>query len=158
MFIGILIVLVCILALVCLEERRKRLESRAASRTSKIWNGAERRKNIRVNCNLDIRYNLVSAREKAGMDSVSRDISAGGTKLILEQKMSPGSLLEMDVALPQEKNPLKVTGKVAWQREIPGDIKKDGIRRFATGIEFVRISHADRQRLSQFVKTQVLGK
>jgi c-di-GMP-binding flagellar brake protein YcgR len=153
--VGIIVVLLCILLLVTFEERRHRAELRKTFKTSKLWDGAERRKTVRVNCELDVKYNLLPSKEGANLKSVSKDISEGGLKLIVDEKMTPGSTLELELSLPNHKSPLKVKGRVAWQREIPGDIKKTGIRCFATGIEFIRVARSDRRGITDFINNQL---
>ena len=82
-----------------------------------------------------------------GKEALCRDISMMGMKLSLSEGVREGTVLEMKIDIPGEKEPILVRGEVAWQREV-GKEKK---RYFEAGIYFIGIKDADKAKIYAFV-------
>ncbi|MFA6142229.1 MAG: PilZ domain-containing protein [Candidatus Omnitrophota bacterium] len=107
------------------------------ARLEEYWNGKERRVHERFRDSLDVIYTVIkSAQIKKNGKTI--DISEGGLKLLLDQKLSPNSILSLKVLLPDPKNEADLEGKVMWCEE---DKNKDasGKRFFYHGIKLTAI-------------------
>ena len=82
--------------------------------------------------------------------SLSKNISAGGICLILDNKdaLNEGDFLNLEFKLPTSEC-ISAKGRVAWSEEIE-IVGRQGKSREA-GIEFIDISDNVRQSISQFV-------
>ena len=110
---------------------------------------SNRRKFVRLNFLVDVVYSkrLSVRKEKI---SLSRNISAGGICLIVYEELKKAQLLDLEIYLPGDDRPVKALGKVAWLNEfVIGDVSKG--RRFDAGIEFVKISKEDSDKVNKYV-------
>lgn len=110
----------------------------------------ERRKYARLNALVDVAYNKHPHRpEEESLLRLSKNISKGGICLIVYDQLKKDDLLDLRIFLPDAFNPVEAVGQVVWAAEfVIGD--KIG-KRFDVGIEFVKISDADRDRIDQYV-------
>lgn len=85
------------------------------------------------------------------------DVGAGGLCLPLVERVKPGLLLELSLYLPEDTQPFKLSGKIAWQRPIP---KKDifGDNYYETGIEFQQMSLKEKLQIIHYVHTEIKNK
>lgn len=152
--ITIILVLIFILIALYLDERQKRKKSVPTGRVTQIWNGAERRRSVRVTSDIPIRYNLPS-NQKEFKASRTKNISTGGACTVLNEKLSSGTKLIAEISLPNHRPPVILTAQVVWTSEETTQPDPSGIRHFNVGIEFINISPRDRDRLRTFIdKTQ----
>lgn len=98
----------------------------------------ERRRFPRVPISLEIgaKYSgrpLIKAR--------SFDISGGGIRLFLPERLPRGEVMELEIKFPSQT---AVThGKVVWTQ----DVERMGNKFFQTGIQFTRMKPTDRARI-----------
>jgi hypothetical protein len=109
----------------------------------KIW---ERRKFPRVEDVLRINYQR--ANDILHSNCLTKDISEGGLRLNLYQKMAIGSVLKLGIYLQDTEEPAWVIGKVAWTRETPG---KD--YPYEAGIEFYFFGPSFRSRIQDHIQS-----
>jgi len=77
------------------------------------------------------------------------NLSFGGMHIEFEEKMETESTFEMEINIPKPDQPIKFLGRVASSAEIPDVIP----RRYNTGIEFIKMSDGDRDRLNKFINS-----
>ena len=79
---------------------------------------AEKRKYKRYSVALQVKYKLKNW--NVAYDSLSKDLSRGGIGLILNDKLKPGTPLELEFPPPDSasKKPITVTGVVVWSQRI----------------------------------------
>lgn len=149
------IILICVLMLILaalyIDERQKRSAKIAAGKLTEIWDGAERRRFLRVNTGMPVKY-TIPAGSKNHNPTKSKNISAGGICITINEKLPPKSLLDLEIDLPDSAKPLVVRGEVMWTKEETGDANAQGIRRFSVGVEFKEILSRDPKRLVKFIE------
>jgi len=104
----------------------------------------ERRRYIRVNKSTIVRFKI--PRNYLGMSSRSEDISEGGLRLTVLQRLEPGMLMELNFYLQEATEPIKTKARVVWQDE-----RKNIYFPFAIGMQFVDITPLDRAKIRDYV-------
>ena len=110
----------------------------------------ERRRYARLNALVDVAYNRHPHEpETESLLRLSKNISKGGICLIVYDELKKDDLLDLKIFLPDTNNPVEAMGQVVWASEfIIGD--KIG-KRYDVGIEFVKISDKDKDRIDRYV-------
>ncbi len=112
------------------------------------WDGEERREHKRFKNDLDVEYKVEKKPHlKTGK---SADISKGGMKLLLDEKLSKGSILDLKLTIPGTKNTIEVEGEVIWTDDAE-ERDPSGKRFFHTGIKFVAIKEPYGEHLSGYL-------
>jgi len=103
-----------------------------------MYNGIEKRKFIRARfpCKILI-YNF----PEHSISTHTENISAGGVRVIIGERIEAGSLVGIEVHLKENK--ITCQGKVVWVVDKKSPYRK-GILYHDTGIEFCEISDQDR--------------
>ncbi len=114
---------------------------------------ADRRQFARLSANVGVSYRVVKDAftdetddEAPEQGAVTKDISAGGLAFFLKEKIAEGSILELRIDLPAQKEALKCLARVMRCTPI------DGTPFFETGVCFLDLSGRDRQALDKFVE------
>ncbi|MFH1504298.1 MAG: PilZ domain-containing protein [Candidatus Omnitrophota bacterium] len=110
------------------------------------WNGIDRRRFVRVKLPCEI---IITLPIEHIISSHTEDISAGGLRVLLEEKILSGSEVDLDIYGIKDA-PLICRGRVAWVFERKRTLAK---RIFDTGIEFCAIQENDVQAIQEFVST-----
>ena len=79
---------------------------------------SERRRHPRVRVFLKIDYQITD--EIPRLNCAARDISEGGIRFGLFQKITPGTPLKLKIYLEDTVEPVDILGKVTWAQETPG--------------------------------------
>lgn len=109
---------------------------------------AEKRKFLRLNVGCEVSHKALSADSASSDKSQTKNISAGGLCLIVDEKLNPGTILELDFVLPDKKNTIKAKSRVAWIK--PFKIGSE-TEHYDCGVEFTQINPVDRKRIDQYV-------
>jgi hypothetical protein len=78
----------------------------------------ERRRHPRIRVFLKIDYQITD--EIPRLNCAARDISEGGIRFGLFQRIEPGTPLRLKVYLEETAEPVEIFGKVTWAQETPG--------------------------------------
>jgi c-di-GMP-binding flagellar brake protein YcgR len=115
------------------------------------WDGGERRKYRRFQATLEISYRVKQDghREQAGK---TIDISAGGMKILLTEKLSAGTHLDIQAELPGIAKHVQLEGEVAWSGEAGGELAS-GKRSFYAGVEFSSLKEPSRTMLINYINS-----
>jgi c-di-GMP-binding flagellar brake protein YcgR len=150
---AIIFFLLVILGLVLQDEYRKKLASRKAVKLNRFWPSIkERRKSLRIDAELDVYYEVISAKNSIKLASLSRNISLGGINLTLNEKLAPDTALNIELSIPGRPKPIFLQGKTVWAREISAKFNKQHQQRFfATGIKFTQMKPNDEALLREFI-------
>ena len=109
----------------------------------------ERRKFARLNTLTDITYNRKHPLDERRL-TLSKNISKGGICFIAYEELEEREVLDLNIYLPEDKKPIRVSGRVAWVKEfIIGDQPKN--RRFDVGIEFIGIGDEDKNKIDKYI-------
>ena len=84
--------------------------------------------------------------------SHTENISAGGIRVILEERLGVFTPVSLEIFLEKERS-IKCKGKIAWVKEEvnPLEIEGEPIM-FDTGIEFTQINDSDKEYIKKLVK------
>lgn len=99
----------------------------------------DRRTFERVPAVINVAYRIYGKKDK--LKATSKDIGGGGIRLSLNEKLNEGTILELEVALPDTNRSIPAMGKVIWTVEVV--VRGEGdrvVRYYDTGIEFIKIS------------------
>ena len=121
------------------------------NRTNNNQNGdliEERRKFIRLNINVEIKYSLVNS-SPAERVAQTKDIGAGGICFLANEPLKKGDILEIKFLLPEVPPNVHAKGRVAWIK--PFSVASDKNISYDTGIEFIDITDEDRKRINRYV-------
>lgn len=111
----------------------------------------EKRKYVRVKA-ADVRvvYKIMGVKGEYAVPAL--DISGGGLRLPLKNKVKSGTLLELNIFLPPGNDPFFGFAKVAWQN--PAAKKNEaGIDFYETGVVFIRVGFENRKRIINYINT-----
>jgi c-di-GMP-binding flagellar brake protein YcgR len=111
----------------------------------------ERRKFIRLDSELNVNYNPIdNASEKK--ETISKDVSIGGIRVGLPDKISPGTRIRMEISLPNEMEKIAIVGEVIWQL-----VQKPG-GTIETGIKYIEMNPHDRNKLTNYLVNRLREK
>ncbi len=153
MFLIVELLFIVLLAMVLLmlykTERflvKKRLPS---AMVEEYWNGRERRQHVRFQKALEVTY-IVEKRPHLNNNGKTVDISEGGIKILLGEKLSEGVILDLKVSLPGSQEPAELEGMVVWSEDVK---EKDasGKRCFHSGVKFSAIKEPSGKRLINYI-------
>ncbi|KPK97354.1 MAG: hypothetical protein AMJ95_09365 [Omnitrophica WOR_2 bacterium SM23_72] len=105
----------------------------------------ERRRYPRINDCLRVNYQI--ANDIPHANCVTRDISEGGVRLNLYQKVSTGTILKLGIDLRDHAELAWAIGRVVWTKETPA---KD--YPYEAGIEFYFFSPSFRSRIQNHIQ------
>ncbi len=108
--------------------------------------GEERRRYPRSAAALRINYQIGNE-PAVHYNCVVRDISEGGIRLSLYQRVARGSSVRLQIYLPDAQEPTLVFGKVVWERET-----SDKEYPYDAGIEFNLFDPAFRLRIQKYIQ------
>ncbi len=82
------------------------------------------------------------------------DISQGGVRLCLKEKTSPGTLLELAVAITPESGPFFALAKVVWQSE-KRKMGPDKQLYYETGVEFMKMDMQHKMLMIEYIYNRI---
>ncbi|MFH1854224.1 MAG: PilZ domain-containing protein [Candidatus Omnitrophota bacterium] len=132
-----LILLLAILLLLLAEERRLQ-KNITHGLASKFWVLREKRRFIRFNEELKIRYSLAH-RPPVFHDSKTSNVSRKGLCVITYEKLKKNMDMVLEIDMQSFSRPIQLMARVMWAKELPSSDDK-GRRLFYTGVKFSRIS------------------
>ncbi len=82
------------------------------------------------------------------------DFGQGGVRLCLKEKTSPGTLLELAVAIAPDSGPFFALAKVVWQSE-KRKIGPDKQFYYETGVEFLKMDMQHKMLMIEYIYTRL---
>lgn len=107
----------------------------------------ERRRYVRLDTRLKISYTIVKNERDLPRDTETKDIGGGGIRILFTESLPVQTLLKLNIALPEESQPIVCTGKVVWVEEFSVMEKKE----YEAGVSFTDINSKDRDRIIKYV-------
>ena len=101
---------------------------------------------VRVKSDFLVWYQTVDEDDISFGKPASKNVSAGGILLEMEEEERVGSLLKMKFKIPDHDKDILADGKVAW-------VKRIAIGIYEIGIEFTKITEEDMAAISRLVNT-----
>jgi c-di-GMP-binding flagellar brake protein YcgR len=104
----------------------------------------EQRQYPRINKTAIVRFRLSGSH--LGMSSKSEDVSAGGMRLSVLQRLDLGMSLDLNFKLDDFGESIAAKAKVVWQ-----STKDNAYYPFVVGLKFFKINPADSKRIHDYV-------
>ena len=112
----------------------------------------ERRRYYRLKDGVKVVYKVSG---KLGeINSSVFDVGGGGLRLPISQKIEPGTNLELNLLLPDNKDSFFAYARVVWQ-EKGAQKDKSGQNYYDTGIEFLKVDLKNRLQIIHYVHTNL---
>ena len=106
----------------------------------------EKRRFIRFEIALKVNY-TVQKDPKTEKTGVTKDVSAEGMQVLLEEKLEVGEKVELKIFIPEALNPVHMNGIVLWSREVNIGTKTS----YCVGIEFGMIEEDNKNTFLKFL-------
>lgn len=122
------------------------------ARVEEYWSGRERRQHVRLDKKIDVNY-IISKKPLLKKDGMTVNISEGGMKLLLDEKLAKGTILDLELPLQGEKR-MVIEGEVIWSDEAK-DVASPEKRLFHSGIKFLSVKAPPDVKLGDYIKAAV---
>lgn len=131
-----LVLLSATLMMLWIHERITTKREAPHAKIEEYWNGEERRLHKRFNNELEVEYSVEKGPHIKNGRTVN--MSKGGMKLLIDEKLPKGTMLDMKVHIPEKKRTVELDAEVVWTNDAD---KKDisGRRFFFSGLKFIAI-------------------
>jgi len=118
----------------------------------------ERRRYVRIDVATKVNFRIKPKRKKeapsAPVSAISNNISVEGISFKSEQKLAPGTELELQVFLPSDPEPLILSGEVRWSRLI--QVQAKGKAMFDVGVKLYTFGENDENRYLRYVSERMM--
>ncbi len=104
----------------------------------------ERRKFKRFDAYMSVKYHAADSQQIQGI-SLSKDLSREGLKLNTQTGLKEGSVLDLEINIPDDPKPVHTSGKVMWTH--PSEGSHEG---FDHGVRFLMMDPVDKFRVLDF--------
>ena len=111
----------------------------------------ERRRHRRLNFTEPVSFRNVFNPHESFTEAVSRDVSAGGVRLISSKFIPKDSRVVLVLTLPGELRPMRMISRVAWVKE-----QSYLGESYDYGLEFVEINREDQEVVAGYVERGVV--
>ena len=147
----IILVLVIGLIIVIIEDHKIKKSKIPKGTVKEYWNGRERRQAIRINASFVVKYS-VKKKPYTKLNAHMKDLSHGGMRLLINEKLEEGVLLLLEFNIPDTTDAISTEGKVIWTEGEFSERDEAGRRIFQTGIQFINIKTADKEKLVSYIE------
>lgn len=146
-----IVLLAMILFMLYRNERLRSKHMMPRATMEEYWDGKERRRHFRFQKTLGVSY---AVEKKAHLKSNGKtvDISESGMKLLLDEKLPKGVILDLMIELPGSKKMAEVEGEVVWSEEV-AEKHPSGKRFFHSGIRFSAIKEPSGKSLIDYIRS-----
>ena len=112
----------------------------------------ERRKFLRADYSTEVRWQSHTShvRGVSVIPDVTKDISAGGIRLVSKEKLNVGEELHLEWLMPP-LGIISLPGQVRWVAEVESVGEQRNIVQYHAGIEFLHIDDEERDAINEFV-------
>ena len=125
--------------------------NRHHAKIEEYWAGSERRKYNRFKKTLDVVY-VVEKKPHLNSNGHTIDISEGGMRLVLDEKLPKGAIMDFKILIPGSSQDAEVEGEVVWCEEAKYD-EASGKRHFCHGIKFLAVKEPSGKHLSDYIRS-----
>ncbi|MFA6601187.1 MAG: PilZ domain-containing protein [Candidatus Omnitrophota bacterium] len=103
----------------------------------------ERRKFKRFDAYMSVKYHMPDHEKSQGI-SLSRDLSREGIKMSSEVNLREGTVVDLEINIPDDPKPVHTSGKIMWSRPAEGEHGYD------QGVRFLMMDPVDKFRVLDF--------
>ena len=104
----------------------------------------EKRKFKRFDAYMSVRYKVADPQKKSGI-SLSKDLSREGIKITSTDPIKEGTILDLEIDIPDDPKPVFTTGEVVWTKRLDGDENN-----FEQGVRFLMMDPVDKFRVLDY--------
>lgn len=104
----------------------------------------ERRKFKRFDAYMSVKYQVPGSETPQGI-TLSKDLSREGIKVNSNVSLLQGTLLDLEINIPDDPKPVRTTGKIMWSR--PSEGRNQG---YDQGVRFVLMDPVDKFRVLDY--------
>ena len=123
------------------------------ARLEKCWSGKDRRQHPRFPQSLTVVYSVTKKQPPASSGAKTKDVSEGGIRLVLDEKLPIGAYINLKISLPDSTQPAEVSGNVIWTEDAPDIKEPSGKRFFYSGIKFSSIKEPSGSYLIGYIRS-----
>ena len=118
------------------------------AKIKECWNEDERRSHTRFNKDLEVEYSV----EKKPHLKISRtlNLSKGGMKLLLDEKLPKNTILYLKLSLPEKRQIIEIDAEVIWTNDTDEKDLSDK-RFFHSGLKFIAIKEPSGTHFFQYI-------
>ena len=109
----------------------------------------ERRRFVRLDTRLEVAYSVLPSGQPKTV--TTKNISTGGICLVLDEALSVGARLQIEMRLPNLQQPVRFTAEVAWSESYEVIGQAEHRRAVEVGVRFIDITPADQRAIAQYV-------
>lgn len=135
------------------DEKLLQRNHKARAKVEEYWQGQERRRYARFKKTLEVTYS-VETKPHLKNSGTTANISEGGMKLMLCEKLPKGAILDLNIPIPSsgQDQTAEIEGSVVWSEEAPS---ADPMckRAFCAGIKFLTIKEPHGSRLIDYIRS-----
>ncbi len=120
------------------------------AKIEECWDGEDRRSHERFRKDLEVEYGVQKRPRLKNCRTV--DLSKGGMKLLLDEKLPKGAILGLKISIPEKRCTVDVEAEVVWTKDAD---KKDpsGKRFFFSGLKYIAIKEPAGIHLSEYLSS-----
>jgi len=133
-----IVLLTMILFMIYKNERALARKIVPQARMEGYLGGKERRQCVRFRQDMEVHY-IVEKKNHLKNRGKTVDISESGVRLLLDEKLATGTILDLKMILPGSRRSVDVEGEVVWTEEIPQIDGDSGKRLFHAGVKFLAV-------------------
>lgn len=112
----------------------------------------DRRRYRRLKEGIRVVFRILDKVEKE--ESKVLNFSTGGLCLSLRDRLEPGTLLELGLALPDKKDFFYTSAKVVWSSGVP--VRDEaGNSYYETGVKFLKMNLSNRKEIIKYIYSRV---
>ncbi|MFC1577051.1 PilZ domain-containing protein [Candidatus Omnitrophota bacterium] len=149
----IVFILFLILLLIYRDEWEIRRKIRSIALLEKYWDGRERRRYVRLDTEVEMRYKEIVKKGRSAGGARGVDISDKGMRLLVDKKMENGTLLDLSFAASKASGPIRVLGSVVWCNEAKDKEDLRDKKLFHVGLRITDIREPSRGLFADYIKT-----
>lgn len=150
----LIVILIAIFFMLYLNERVSQKNIMPKAVMEEYWDGKERRRHFRFKQALEINYEVRKNSHTSSAKTI--DISEGGAKLLLAEKLTNKAIIELKLLLPDSKKALDLQSEVVWSEEVP-ERDPAGRRMFHAGVRFLALTDSANHILSDYLRKLASG-
>lgn len=150
LLLGIIVSLIAMLISILVEESKEQKRSESIGKLEEYWDGIDRRRAVRVGVAINVRYKLLKGKV-VNRWGLSENISNLGACLLLDERLSQGALMELEIEIPAFTKSLFTKAEVIWTKE--SSLQMLERRSFHIGVKFLDMDHQSQERLSNFIES-----
>jgi len=115
------------------------------------WSGKERRHHVRFKEDTSVDY-IIRKRPHLHANGRTVDISGGGMKLLIDEKLPEGAIIDLKISVPGSSENTEIEGFVVWSEDI-AQFGASGKRMFHAGIKFSVIKEPGGRHLVDYIRS-----